>query len=196
VIITLADGGTYAADVAPERGKEALHLIGDTGRRALAELRRALGVLREQTDTPDLSPQPGIGDIDPLCDRIRAAGPHVEYHTAGDVGALDLGVQLTAYRIVQEALTNTLKHAGPHTRVQLTLRVDGTKLRILVRDSGPPRGADQHARAEEGHGLIGMRERAALYDGTVIVGPGPDGGWTVEAILDLTPLPEIVGGRS
>jgi signal transduction histidine kinase len=197
VIITLADGGAYAADVAPERGKEALHLIGDTGRRALAELRRVLGVLREQTDTPDLSPQPGIGDIDPLCDRIRAAGPHVEYHSAGDVDALDLGVQLAAYRIVQEALTNTLKHAGPQTRVHLSLRVDRTNLRILVRDSGPPHGADRPAHpGEDGHGLIGIRERAALYDGTVIVGPGPDGGWTVEATLDLTPLPESEGDPS
>jgi signal transduction histidine kinase len=196
VIITLADGGSYATEVAPERGKEALKLIGDTGRRALAELRRALGVLREQTDTPNLSPQPGIRDIDPLCDRIRAAGPHVEYHSAGDVDALDLGVQLTAYRIVQEALTNTLKHAGPHTRVHLTLRADGKELRILVRDSGPPEASSPARAGEEGHGLVGMRERAALYDGTVVVGPEPDGGWSVAVTLDLTPLPETTdGGR-
>jgi len=195
VIITLADGGSYAAQLAPERGREALNLIGDTGRRALAELRRVLGVLREQTDLPDLSPQPGFGDIDPLCDRIRAAGPQVEYHSAGDVAGLDLGVQLTAYRIVQEALTNALNHAGPQTRIDLTLRVDPSQVRILVRDSGPPAGADRLVRAGEGHGLVGMRERAALYDGTVLAGPGPDGGWTVQATLSLLPLP-IDGGRS
>jgi signal transduction histidine kinase len=199
VIITLADGGAYAADVAPERGKQALNLIGDTGRRALSELRRALGVLRDRTDTPDLSPQPGITDINPLCDRIRAAGPEVEYHTAGDVDVLDVGVQLAAYRIVQEALTNTLKHAGPDTRVQLTVSAEHTRLRLLVRDTGPPRGANGPTRpgqAEEGHGLIGMRERAALYGGTVVVGPAPDGGWAVEVTLDLTPLSEYEGDLS
>jgi signal transduction histidine kinase len=194
VIITLADGGAYAANVAPERGKEALRLIGDTGRRSLAELRRMLGVLRVQTDEPNLSPQPGIADLDPLCHRIRAAGPQVEYQSTGELDALDLGVQLAAYRIVQETLTNTLKHAGPHTRVHLALRIDGTRLRILVRDTGPPGAADRPARPnEDGHGLIGMRERAALYGGTVTVGPTPGGGWSVAADLDLTPLPEPKG---
>jgi signal transduction histidine kinase len=149
-----------------------------------------LGVLREEADVPALSPQPGIADIDPLCDRIRAAGPHVEYQTAGDVDALDLGVQLTAYRIVQEALTNTLKHAGAQTRVRLTLRVDDTELRIGVRDSGSPPGTSRFAPGPDGHGLIGMRERAALYGGAVKVGPEPDGGWNVEVALDLTPVPE------
>ena len=187
VIVTLADGGAYAADAAPERGKEALRLIGDTGRRSLAELRRMLGVLREQTDEPNLSPQPGIADLDPLCQRVRAAGPRVEFQSGGALDQLDLGVQLAAYRIVQEALTNTLKHAGPHTRVHLGLRVDGTRLRILVRDDGPP-GQPAHP-GPPGHGLIGMRERAALYGGTVTSGPTSDGGWSVEADLDLTPPP-------
>jgi signal transduction histidine kinase len=194
VIITLADGGAYAADVAPERSKAALRLIGDTGRRSLAELRRMLGVMREQTDEPNLSPQPGIADIDPLCHRIRAAGPQVEYQSSGDLDALDMGVQLATYRIVQEALTNTLKHAGPQTRVHLALRIDGTRLRILVRDTGPPGAPDRPGRpGEEGHGLIGMRERAALYGGIVTVGPTPDGGWSVEADLDLTPPPAPEG---
>ncbi|MGX6600704.1 sensor histidine kinase [Micromonosporaceae bacterium Da 78-11] len=187
VIITLADGGAYAADAAPERGKEALRLIGDTGRRSLAELRRMLGVLREQTDEPNLSPQPGLADLDALCDRVRAAGPQVEYRSAGDLGALDLGVQLAAYRIVQEALTNTLKHAGPLTHVRLALHVDGARLRISVRDSGPP-DADALA-AEPGHGLVGMRERAALYGGSVTAGPVPGGGWAVHADLDLEGAP-------
>jgi signal transduction histidine kinase len=188
VIVTLADGGAYAADAAPERSKEALRLIGDTGRRSLAELRRMLGVLREQTDEPNLSPQPGIADLDPLCHRIRAAGPQVEYQSTGELDALDLGIQLATYRIVQEALTNTLKHAGPHTRVHLAVRIDGTRLRILVRDTGPPGAAHRPARpGPPGHGVIGMRERAALYGGTVTAGPTPDGGWCVQADLDLTP---------
>jgi signal transduction histidine kinase len=180
VIVTLADGGAYAADTAPARSKEALQLIGDTGRRSLAELRRMLGVLREQTDEPDLSPQPGLADLDPLCERVRSAGPHVEYRSSGDLDALDAGVQLAAYRIVQEALTNTLKHAGPRTRVHLALHVDGTRLRIAVRDNGPTAGP-----GVAGHGLIGMRERAAMYGGTVTAGPAPGGGWSVEADLSL-----------
>jgi signal transduction histidine kinase len=188
VIITLADGGAYAADTAPERSKQALRLIADTGRRSLGEMRRVLGGLREQADEPDLRPLPRIGDLDALYDRIRAAGPQVEYQSTGDLDALDLGVQVAAYRIVQEAATNTLKHAGPQTRVHVALRVSGDRLRILVRDTGPPGAADRPADlTEPGHGLIGMRERAALYGGSVTAGPAPGGGWTVEADLDLTP---------
>jgi signal transduction histidine kinase len=197
VIITLADGGAYAADVRPERGKEALRLIGDTGRQALGELRRILGVLREQPGAPDLSPQPGIADIDVWCTRIRAAGPQVVYRTAGDVEALDRGVQLTVYRIVQEALTNTLKHAGPDTRAYLELNVEGRELRVRVQDTGPAGATGQRVPpGEEGHGLAGMRERAALYHGTVLAGPRPGGGWTVEVTLDLTPLSGSEGDAS
>jgi signal transduction histidine kinase len=191
VIITLADGGAYATDLAPERGKQALLLIGDTGRQALGELRRMLGVLREQTQTPaalELSPQPGIGDIDALCERIRAAGPRVVHRSGGRLNTLDRGVQLAAYRIVQEALTNALRHGGPETSVDLTVAVEDTLLRIDVHDTG--RGAATvRARPhdDEGHGIPGMRERAALYNGTVVAGPAPDGGWTLRATLDLTP---------
>ncbi|MEU3980585.1 sensor histidine kinase [Streptomyces sp. NPDC026672] len=188
VIITLADAGAYATDTAPERGKEALRLIGDTGRQALGELRRVLGVLREPADGPaagpELSPQPGIADIEALCAKVRAAGLEVVYRTSGDVDALDGGVQLTAYRIVQEALTNTLKHADSDTRVRLSLVETDTRLTIRVQDTGP---ATPPGPLEEGHGLVGMRERAALYGGTVSAGPARGGGWSVEAVLDLTP---------
>ncbi|WP_405879728.1 sensor histidine kinase [Streptomyces sp. NBC_01136] len=194
VIITLADGGAYATDLAPERGKQALLLIGDTGRQALGELRRMLGVLREQTQTPagpQLSPQPGIADIDALCARIRAAGPQVVYRTGGELDTLDRGVQLTVYRIVQEALTNALKHAGHETRVELAVSVKDTRLHIDVHDTGPGGGTVRPGSPhDEGHGLAGMRERAALYNGTVTAGPAPGGGWTVRATLDLTPLAE------
>ncbi|MEH0661073.1 sensor histidine kinase [Streptomyces stelliscabiei] len=189
VIITLADAGAYAMDIAPERGKEALQLIGDTGRQALGELRRVLGVLREAGDGPpggpELSPQPGIADIEALCATVRAAGLEVLYRTSGDVEALDSGVQLTVYRIIQEALTNTLKHAAPGTRVDLSILVEDSRLTIRVQDAGPatPPGPPN----EEGHGLVGMRERAALYGGTVSVGPTGGEGWSVEAVLDLTP---------
>jgi signal transduction histidine kinase len=189
VIITLADGGGYATDVAPERGKEALRLIGDTGRSSLAELRRMLGVLREQTDEPSLSPQPAIADLDLLCRQIRAAGPQVDYQSSGALGTLDTGVQLATYRIVQEALTNSLKHAGPHTRIHLALRLSGTRLHIAVRDTGPPAADRPEPAAGEGHGVVGMRERAALYGGTVTAGPTPGGGWAVAADLDLESEP-------
>ncbi|AYN43999.1 sensor histidine kinase [Streptomyces dangxiongensis] len=189
VIITLADAGVYATDTAPERGKEALRLIGDTGRTALGELRRVLGVLRAASDdparAPELSPQPGVADLAALCDGVRGAGLDVVYRTAGEVDASDSGVQLTVYRIVQEALTNTLKHAGPGTRVNLSVVVEDTRLVIRVRDDGP--AGRPGPPNEEGHGLVGMRERAALYGGNVSAGPAAGGGWTVEATLDLTP---------
>jgi signal transduction histidine kinase len=195
VIITLADAGAYAADVTPDRGKQALQLIAGTGRQALGELRRLLGALHEQADGAELRPQPGIADIETLCARIRSAGPQVEYRTSGSLDVLDRGVQLTVYRIVQEALTNTLKHAGTATRVRLILTVDGTELRVRVDDTGPPKHADPPAPPdEEGHGLTGMRERAALYGGTLTAGPRSGGGWTVQATLDLTPLPASPGG--
>ncbi|MGW5329533.1 sensor histidine kinase [Streptomyces sp. NPDC004014] len=190
VIITLADAGAYATAAAPERGQEALRLIGDTGRQALGELRRVLGVLREADGPragPELSPQPGLKDVDALCEGVRAAGLEVVYRTAGDVDSLDSGVQLTVYRIVQEALTNTLKHAGAGSRANLSVVVADARLTIAVQDSGPPAPAGRAGPAnEEGHGLVGMRERAALYGGHVSAGPaGP--GWTVRAVLDLTP---------
>ncbi|MFF8949974.1 sensor histidine kinase [Streptomyces sp. NPDC014940] len=190
VIITLADAGAYATAAAPERGQEALRLIGDTGRQALSELRRVLGVLREADGPragPELSPQPGLKDVDALCEGVRAAGLEVVYRTAGDVDSLDSGVQLTVYRIVQEALTNTLKHAGAGSRANLSVVVADGRLTIAVQDSGPPAPAGRAGPAnEEGHGLVGMRERAALYGGHVSAGPaGP--GWTVRAVLDLTP---------
>ncbi|MFI0231933.1 histidine kinase [Streptomyces sp. NPDC017086] len=191
VIITLADAGAYATTASPERGKEALHLIGDTGRQALGELRRVLGLLREPDGPrgePELSPQPGLADIDALCEAVRAAGLEVVYRTAGDVDALDCGVQLTVYRIAQEALTNTLKHAGAGARAHLAILVEDTRLTITVQDSGPstPVGRPGPAHAE-GHGLVGMRERAALYGGHVSAGPAGGAGWTVRATLDLAP---------
>ncbi|MFC9930052.1 sensor histidine kinase [Streptomyces sp. NPDC127190] len=190
VIITLADAGAYAAGVAPERGKEALHLIGDTGRQALGELRRVLGVLREADGPPtepELSPQPGLTDIDALCEGVRAAGLEVVYRTAGDIDALDSGVQLTVYRIVQEALTNTLKYAGTGARANVAIVLEDTRLTVTVQDTGPPVPAGRPRTAnEEGHGLVGMRERAALYGGHVSANPA-GAGWTVRADLDLTP---------
>jgi signal transduction histidine kinase len=111
------------------------------------------------------------------------------------VDALDRGVQLAAYRIVQEALTNSLKHAGPDTAAVVSLAVAGECLQIRIQDTGPPvEHYSPEPSAEDGHGLIGMKERAALYGGTVTAGPRPGGGWIVQTELDLTPprQPEAV----
>ena len=116
VIITLADGGAYAADIAPERGSRGA--AADRRDRPAGPRRtapRAGRAARDRTDAPQLSPQPGIADLDALLRRVRAAGPQVVYRTAGELDTLDRGVQLAVYRIVQEALTNTLKHAGAGT---------------------------------------------------------------------------------
>ncbi|WP_374214731.1 sensor histidine kinase [Streptomyces sp. SKN60] len=198
VVITLADGGAHAATTAPEWSRQALQLIAGTSRQALGELRRTLAVLREETEyadgaadeeeAADLSPQPGIADLDALCERVRAAGPQVTYRTAGRPDALDPGVQLTVYRIAQEALTNTLKHAGTDTRAQLTITAaDDAELHIRLEDTGPAGGLPQPG--GEGHGIAGMRERAALYGGTVTAGPRPGGGWSVDAVLHTATVP-------
>ncbi|MFD9130565.1 sensor histidine kinase, partial [Kitasatospora sp. NPDC059571] len=182
----------------PGRSREALELIAGTGRQALGEIRRLLGVLRERDEGADFSPQPGIAALDALCARIRAAGPRVAFRTAGDPQTLDPAVQLTVYRIAQEALTNALKHAGAGTCAELRLAVGATEVRLSVYDTGPPGGpaARPHAApAGGGHGIAGMCERAALYDGSVTAGPLPGGGWAVEAVLLLTPLP-VPEGRT
>jgi signal transduction histidine kinase len=146
-----------------------------------------LGALREHTDAPQLNPQPKISDIDALCTRIRAAGPGVVYRTTGDVDTLDRGAQLAAYRIVQEALTNTLKHAGPDTEASVSVRVEDDRLHIRVQDTGRPTDDRRPAQpAEDGQGLVGMMERAALYGGSVVAGARPGGGWIVQAELDLS----------
>jgi signal transduction histidine kinase len=189
VIIRLADGGAYAVRVNPDRSAEALTLIGETGREALNDLRRTLGALRDDAAVADLAPQPGIADVDALCERIRAAGPRVSYRTMGEIPA-DRGLQLAAYRIVQEALTNALKYAGPDTEARVSLEVAHERLRIQVDDTGPSLGFQPTTGSGDGQGLIGMRERAALYGGTVQTGRTPDGGWTVRTELSLAPAQE------
>ncbi|MGW0577809.1 sensor histidine kinase [Streptomyces sp. NPDC002920] len=188
VMVNLADGAAVLVARDPARTEQALHLIGDTGRQAMDELRRVLGVLREsreQEDTPR-SPQPDVRDLESLLDRVRAAGLSVTYRTAGPVDELSRGVGLTVFRVVQEALTNTLKHVGPGATADVTVAVEGRRLRVCVTDTGSPsRERPTAARGDTGHGLIGIRQRAALYDGTVTIGPRDDNqGWIVEVLMD------------
>ncbi|MEZ0109352.1 signal transduction histidine kinase [Catenulispora sp. EB89] len=197
VMVTLADGAATLADRDAEPSAPTLHLLADTGRQAMNELRRVLGALREDHDDanpdagsqPDLSPQPGIGDLDALLTRVRAAGLPVTYRTAGDLTGLGSGLQLTVYRIVQEALTNTLKHAGTAATAEVSVTAAAGSVDVRITDTGAPadaRAAPMPA-TDGGHGLIGIRERAALYNGTVGIGPRHDHlGWTVDVRLDAT----------
>ncbi|MET9785790.1 sensor histidine kinase [Streptomyces canus] len=191
VIVGLADGAAALAEAKPERGAQTLRLIGVSGRDALAELRRLLAVIGDETDRPHdapLAPQPGLADLDALLDRVRAAGPTVALHTHGDLTGLAPGLQLSVYRIIQEALTNTVKYAAYDTSVHVSLTADPDTVRLTVEDTGPPRTPrGRRGPTGGGRGLVGMRERAALYRGEVTAGPNPHGGWTVHALLIPSP---------
>ncbi|MFF3330043.1 sensor histidine kinase [Streptomyces sp. NPDC002888] len=196
VMVSLAAGAATLAANRGEQSTDALRILGDTGRQAMSELRRVLGVLREERDGEQLlSPQPGIGDLDPLLTRVRAAGLAVTYRTVGDLDPLSSGVQLTVYRIVQESLTNTLKHAGAGASADVTIAVEAGEVRIQVTDTGVPPGAPPRAKPgtrndDPGHGLVGIRQRAAMYGGTAIIGPRDTGhGWTVDVALDVPSAP-------
>jgi signal transduction histidine kinase len=176
VIVGLADGGAALARSRDEQTAEPLRLIGETGRQALAELRRMLGVLHDDDADPQLSPQPGIDDLDRLLPSVRAAGLPVTYSTSGELHTLGRGVQLAVYRIVQEALTNTLKHAGPGAGADVTIAAADGEVRVRVRDNG-------HGKpAAPSHGLLGMRERATMYGGVVTAGPA-ESGWLIDVVL-------------
>jgi signal transduction histidine kinase len=179
VMIALADGAAYAIEEDPARARTAMETASRTGREALSDMRRLLDVLHDADDaTSDgRAPQPGVERIAQLVEQVRTAGVAVSYETAGrPCAGLPAGMQLAAYRIVQEALTNTLKHAGPRARVDVSLAYDGARLVVEVADTGAGRpGADPVA----GRGLRGMHERAAVYEGSVSAGPRPEGGWRV-----------------
>ncbi|MFM9588107.1 sensor histidine kinase [Streptomyces scabiei] len=184
VIVGLADGAAGLAEAKPKRGADTLRIIADSGRGALADLRRLLSTLRddERPDAP-FSPQPGIADLDGLLERVRAAGPAATLRAVGDLADLPTALQLAVYRIVQEALTNTLKHAAPDTTVSVSVTAGTGTVHVVVEDTGPPRAGRETALDGGGQGLLGMRERAALYQGAVSAGPNDRGGWTVRAVL-------------
>jgi len=170
----------------PGRAAEALSSVEGTGRQALEELRRLLGVLRTRDEPAgDLTPQPGIADLEALVRQMVDAGLQVLLDVEGEPRPLPSGLDLTAYRIVQEALTNTLKHAGP-ARAHVTLRYGPRALEVKVTYDG--RGvAVVGAGGPGGHGLVGMRERVALYGGRLRAGPRRGGGFEVLAVLQTEP---------
>lgn len=162
--------------------REVLEMIERTGRQALVELRRMLGVLRKTDDPLLLSPQPGLTDLINLVDQVREAGLRVGFHVEGNRVPVPAGVDLSAYRIVQEALTNTLKHAGS-THADVTLRYFGDHLELIVADDG--RGSADGVSSNGGHGLVGMRERVAMLGGSLQAGPKDGGGFLVSVTLPL-----------
>ncbi|MFF3821752.1 sensor histidine kinase [Streptomyces bluensis] len=194
VIVGLADGAAALAATKPERGAQTLRIISASGRDALAELRRLLAVIgNDRPHDAPLAPQPGLADLDALLDRVRAAGPTVALHAHGDLTSLAPGIQLSAYRIIQEALTNTVKYAAPDTSVYVSVAADPGVVRITVEDTGPLRTHARRGGTGGGRGLVGMRERAALYRGEVTAGPNREGGWTVHALL--TPNPPVTSAE-
>ncbi|HEY7076112.1 MAG TPA: histidine kinase [Solirubrobacteraceae bacterium] len=174
-----------AAGARAREGADAgtLEKIERSGRDALVEMRRLLGVLREDGDGAGVAPQPGLSQLEALAAGVREAGLPVELTVEGVNGGLPPAVELSAYRIVQEALTNALKHAGPaHARV--SVRREPSALAIEVVDDGGGAAADGAPRGA-GHGLIGMRERVALFGGELRAAPRPEGGFAVSARLPL-----------
>jgi signal transduction histidine kinase len=186
VMVVQADGASYALGSDPDRARQALAAIAATGRQALAEMRRMLGVLRRDEDgtEPGRAPLPGIGQLGELLEQTRATGLAVSFTVEGVPQPLADGAALVAYRIVQESLTNTRKHGGPRASAEVTLRYLEDALLLRITDDG--QGADA-ASDGAGHGLTGMRERVAVYGGWVQAGPCPSGGYHVTALLPLVP---------
>jgi signal transduction histidine kinase len=161
------------------RALEPVRAVQETGRQALVEMKRLVGMLREHDDEIGLAPQPGLADIDRLVAQMRDAGLDVSLRVEGERRPLPIGVDLSAYRVVQEALTNSLKH-GNGAPATVTLRYAGDTLAVEVADEG--RAASV---TDGGHGLIGMRERVGIFGGTFEAGPRESGGFVVRVLLPL-----------
>ncbi|MCT6780811.1 sensor histidine kinase [Streptomyces sp. CS7] len=192
VMVVQADGAAYVMDAAPDQAKQALETISGTGRQALAEMRRLLGVLRtgDAPESGEYVPQPDVEQIEDLVAQVRQTGLEVDFKVEGTPRPLPSGVELTAYRVVQEALTNTRKHGGPEAGASVRLVYFDDGLGLLIEDDG--RGA-AHELYEDGgadgagHGMIGMRERVGMVGGTLDAGPRPGGGFRISALLPLKP---------
>jgi signal transduction histidine kinase len=188
VIAVQAGMGHHVLDTQPEEARRALAAIETTSRAALTEMRRLLGVLRQEGEThAALAPAPGMAELPLLLDQFREAGLDVSLTVSGDVPPTSAPVDLTTYRIVQEALTNTLKHGGPEARVLINHSLDEVYVEVL--DNGRPRSlrraTPSKAAADVGHGLIGMRERVAVFGGRLSAGARPGGGYRVAVHLPV-----------
>jgi len=179
MMIVQSEAGGSVASGANDDLAERFDAIATSGREALSELRRLLGVLRDDTRPDELSPQPGMDRLEALVDEMAGAGLSVELHVEGRVRSLPPGVELSGYRIVQEALTNSLRHAGP-AKVAVRLRYSEDALDLEIADDGLGT-RDRSA----GWGLVGIRERVAMFGGSVTMGERPGGGFVVDATLPL-----------
>jgi signal transduction histidine kinase len=188
VIVVQAAAARRVLPTAPDKAEQALAAIESAGRAAMSELRHVMGLLSMSGDEPDqdgpedLLPAPGLHRIPDLVARVRATGTPVDVTTDGTVALLPTGIDLTAYRVVQEAITNTVKHAAG-AQVRIAIEHLPKALRIQVTDTGGT--ADPSAHTGNGRGLIGLRERLAIYGGTLHSGPTPDGGYRVLATIPL-----------
>ncbi|MEV4065490.1 sensor histidine kinase [Nonomuraea dietziae] len=180
VMVALADGAGFAQRRSPDRAAAAMRQISDTGRQALTDMRRSLGVLRADEPEALRHPMPGIAELESLAEQMRAAGLPLRLDLEGDPAPVPVAAQLTVFRLAQEALTNTFKHAPPGTSAEVLVRCSPESVTVEVTDDG--RGVGPPG---SGHGIVGMRERAAAYGATLRAGPLPGGGWQVSATLDL-----------
>ena len=182
VMIVQAGAARTVVERDPGEAARALRRIEDTGRFGMAEMRRLIGVLKAGDEEAELMPQPGLAQLDQLLETVRSAGLPVEAVTEGTPRPLPPGVELTAYRVVQEGLTNVLKHAGgAHARA--TVRYEEDAIAVEVADDG--RGAVVDPNGTPGHGLLGMRERVAVFDGTLETGARAGGGFVLRARIPL-----------
>jgi signal transduction histidine kinase len=185
VMVTLSEAAAASVPATPDRAAEIMHSVSATGRRALADTRRLLGVLRQGPGGQALSqPAPGLAQLDGLLAQVRSAGLDVTLEITGQPPDLPEGMQLTVYRLVQEALTNTLKHAGPGARARVRLRFSPGELHVDIDDDGAG-SARAAASRNSGSGLLGMAERVHAYGGDVTAGPRHPHGWQVHARLDV-----------
>lgn len=182
VMIALTDGAALTLDRDPARAREAIDQAAATGRAALAEMRNTFSLLRSGAEDaePALSPEPNLADLDGLLETARSTGLLVTYRTSGPTEGLSSGLQLAVFRLVQEGITNALKHAPRATRLQISIRRGQADLRVVVDDNG---GVGSLG-AEIGNGLIGMRERMALHGGRLFAGPTSTG-WRISAWLPM-----------
>jgi signal transduction histidine kinase len=186
VMIALADGAAYTTASNPAQATAIMGQVSGTGRSALAEMRRLLGVMRDTGQDADHAPQPTIADLDELLTAVRSAGLAARLVFTGQPFPLPPSAQLAVYRIVQEALTNTLKHArATTTDVRLRYLGEAVDLEIVDNGHGPDNGLPDGVVG--GHGITGMRERAAVFGGDILAGPRPGGGWQVHTTLHITP---------
>lgn len=187
-VVVQAQAGQSVVDTNPDMAREVLNTIEHIGRDSVDEMRRMLGVLRSATGELELAPQPSFDDFDALVEHAEAAGVDVNISVTGDPQPLPPGLELTGYRIVQEALTNVMRHAGRPVRAEAHIAFGEDSLDIDVSDDGLGAAASG-ASAGSGHGLLGMRERVEIYHGNFASGPRPGGGYQVRASL---PMPASV----